>query len=168
MNKNMIEIPRSWFPDGENLRPCKNVVSGGRVVLYDVSDPSMIPEDKYVILSTKDAYEADALRTKSEALQHELEKAMLEKANLEKKLHAKTANGGTVAEVTRAGVCEICGDGAELIRVNDHSLVSELEKAVELLNPDCDHRGAFAARVTISVELLGDLEDGDEKDSEPN
>ena len=55
MSKNMIEIPRSWFPDGENLRPCKNVVSGGRVVLYDVSDPSMIPDEKYVILSAKDA-----------------------------------------------------------------------------------------------------------------
>lgn len=168
MSKNMIEIPRSWFPDGENLRPCKNVVSGGRVVLYDVSDPSMIPDEKYVILSAKDAYEADALRTENVTLQHELEKAMLEKADLEKKLHAKTANGGTVAEVTRAGVCEIFGDSEKLLRVNDHRLVNELEKAVELLNPDCDHRGTFAARVTISVELLGDLEEKDEKDLQPD
>ena len=87
---------------------------------------------------------------------------MLEKADLEAKLHAKTAKGGIVAEVSRAGVCELCGDGAELIKVNDHNMVSEMEKAVELLNPDCDHRGAFAARVTISVELLGDMEEGSE------
>lgn len=162
MSDTMIEIPRSWFPDGKKLRPCKNVVDGGRVVLYDVSDSSMIHDEKYVILSTKDAYDADALCAKNKELTHELEKAMLEKADLEKKLHAKTAKGGPVAEVSRVGVCELCGDGAELIKVNDHNLVSELEKAIEKLNPDCDHRGAFAARLTISVELLGDMEEGSE------
>lgn len=165
MDKDIIKIPRCWFPDGESLLP---LYKGGKVLLYYASDVFRITDAKYVILSTKEAYEADALHKENISLKHELEKAMLEKADLETKLHAKTAKGGTVAEVTRAGVCEICGDGAELIRVNDHNLVSELEKAVEQLNPDCDHRGAFAARVTISVELLGDLEGEDEKDSEPD
>lgn len=160
MDKNNIDIPRCWFPDGENLRACKR--TDGVIVLYDASTPLDDPGEKYVILPTKDAYEADALHKQIESLNHELEKAMLEKADLEKKLHAKTTKPGIVAEVSRAGVCEICGDSEELIRVNDHYLVSELEKAIEQLKPDCDHRGAFAARVTITVELLGDMEEGSE------
>lgn len=155
---NNIEIPRSWFPDGEKLRPC---YKNGQVYLYYAFDPSLLPDERYIILSKTDAAQIEAYK-------YELEKAMLEKDELETKLHAKTANSGTVAEVSRAGVCELCGDGAELILVNDHNLVSELEKAVERLNPDCDHRGAFAARVTISVELLGDLEGEDEKDLQPD
>ena len=147
LSDNMIEIPRSWFPDSEMLRPYRK--SDGLIVLYDASNPLYIPDERYVIFSAKDAYEVDALRAENRSL--------LEKADLEAKLHAKTANGGPVAEVSRAGVCELCGDGAELIKVNDHNLVSELEKAVEQMNPDCDHRGAFAARVTIFVELLGDI-----------
>lgn len=156
MSDIMIEIPRRWFPDGEKLRPLHK---NDQVFLYYAGDPAMIPDERYIILSV---YEADTLRTKNISLQHELEKAMLEKADLETKLHAMAAKAGPVAEVSRAGVCEVCGDGAELIKVNDHNLVSELEKAIEQLNPDCDHRGAFAARVTISVELLGDMEEGSE------
>jgi hypothetical protein len=160
----MIEIPRNWFPDSELLCPVRKA---DRVFLYYQRDLARITDARYIILSTKDAYEVDALRAEIKELQYALEKAMLEKEDLEKKLHAKTTKPGIVAEVTRAGVCELCGDGAELIKVNDHNLVSELEKAIEQLNPDCDHRGAFAARVTISVELLGDLEGEDEKDSLP-
>lgn len=165
MNNYSIEIPRRWFPDGATLRPLHK---DGKVFLYEASEIPLSPCVKYAILSKKDADEADSLRAEIKELQYVLEKKMYEMEALEKKLYAKTAKPGIVAEVTRAGVCEICGDGAELIRVNEHNLVSELEKAVELLNPDCDHRGAFAARVTISVELLGDLEEEDEKDSEPD
>lgn len=61
--------------------------------------------------------------------------------------------------VTRCGVAKICSWRETEIAVNDQDMVELLEKEIEKKKPVKDYDNGFAARVTMIVELLGDLEE---------
>ena len=61
--------------------------------------------------------------------------------------------------ITRTGVTEIKSWADTQIKVNSEDVVYLLEKEIEKAAPKRDYNEAFAARVTITVELLGDLEE---------
>lgn len=60
--------------------------------------------------------------------------------------------------ITRSGVAKICSWRETEIKVNDQNIVELLEEEIEKKKPVKDYDEGFAARVTIVVELLGDLE----------
>lgn len=60
--------------------------------------------------------------------------------------------------VAATGVVLLEGLGAGII-VNGYNLITQLENAVKAAKPETDHMGQFAARVVVTVELLGDLEE---------
>lgn len=65
--------------------------------------------------------------------------------------------------VTRAGVARIASWDDLNLRVNSEDMVELIEKEVQKERPKTDGAGYFAARITITVELLGDLEEREEK-----
>ena len=72
-----------------------------------------------------------------------------------------------VIVITKAGVVSVRCRYEEDIKVNQDDLLSLLEEELEKIKPKRDVEGKFAGRVTITVELLGDLEkvENDAKES---
>lgn len=72
-----------------------------------------------------------------------------------------------VVVITKTGVVSLRCSFEEDIKVNQDDLLSLLEEELEKIKPKKDSNGKFAGRVTIAVELLGDLEkvDNDVKES---
>ena len=65
--------------------------------------------------------------------------------------------------VSATGVVKIDTGYETDIRVNGEDMISMIDRLVEAARPKTDHNNQFAGRVTITVELLGDLEEsGDE------
>ena len=60
--------------------------------------------------------------------------------------------------VTRAGLARIESWDDKNLCVNSEDMVELIEKEVEKERPKRDYAGEFAARITIAVELLGDME----------
>ena len=60
--------------------------------------------------------------------------------------------------VTRTGVVNI--DSSNDIYVNSESLTGVVRNQITETKPKTDFNGSFAARVTIVVQLLGDMEVG--------
>ena len=58
--------------------------------------------------------------------------------------------------VAASGVTCITSD---TIFVNDENLVRQIDRAIGCVHPKTDANNQFAARVIITVELLGDLEE---------
>lgn len=65
-----------------------------------------------------------------------------------------------VTEIERAGVVRL-PDAEYCFSVNGESLEELIRAEVKKKNPRTDAYGQFAARVTIRVELLGDLGDAE-------
>ena len=65
-----------------------------------------------------------------------------------------------IVTVTKAGVVQLPW-GDEQFAVNSDMIMSDLKEKICALNPKYDCNGNFAGRVTIIVELLGDLEHDD-------
>lgn len=61
--------------------------------------------------------------------------------------------------ISRCGVARVCSWDDAQIKVNDQDMAELLEKEINLKKPVKCHAEEFAARVTITVELLGDLEE---------
>lgn len=61
--------------------------------------------------------------------------------------------------VAAAGVVHIQTGSDSDIRVNSESLIDMIDRLVCAAHPKTDYHDQFAARVTITVELLGDLEE---------
>ena len=59
--------------------------------------------------------------------------------------------------ITKAGVVQMPGYDKSFL-VNSDDIINEIESMVCELKPKRDYNGNFAARVTISIELLGDTE----------
>lgn len=59
----------------------------------------------------------------------------------------------TVA-VERCGVVNIGYDG---FSVNSEDIVGEVKAAIDALGPKANYNGDFAARVSVTVEILGDM-----------
>lgn len=57
-------------------------------------------------------------------------------------------------DVTAAGVVNI---GYDNVSVNSEDMLSAVRTAIEQTHAATNYNGDFAARVTISVELLGDI-----------
>lgn len=74
-------------------------------------------------------------------------------------LFAAMDRGGKVVEVTRTGVVQFLGDLVS-IAVNSENILMEAERKVMEKNPVLDHHGKFAGKVTVRVEILGDLQEG--------
>ena len=72
-----------------------------------------------------------------------------------------------VIAIAKAGVVSVRCRYEEDIKVNQDDLLSLLEEELEKIKPKRDAEGKFAGRVTITVELLGDLErvENDAKES---
>ena len=68
------------------------------------------------------------------------------------------ACGRRVAEITRTGVVQLPWGDYPLL-VNGENLEELIQAEVDNRNPMSDFYGQFAAKVTIRVELLGDLRD---------
>ena len=64
--------------------------------------------------------------------------------------------------VSATGVTLIETESESDIRVNSESLISMIDRLVCAAHPKTDYHNQFAARVTITVELLGDLEESHE------
>lgn len=66
-------------------------------------------------------------------------------------------------KIEKAGVVQIDYDG---FWVNDEEIIHLLEDEIEKMNPrpKCDCYAKFAAKVTIAVEFLGDMEEQNETD----
>lgn len=62
-------------------------------------------------------------------------------------------------EVVATGVVNI---GYDNITVNTEDALSAIRAAIGKANPAVNYNGDFAGRVTITVELLGDLNDPQE------
>ena len=60
------------------------------------------------------------------------------------------------------GVVRISGGMESEITVNGEDLIAQLDRAIESAHPKTDCSSQFAARVILTVELLGDLEESDE------
>lgn len=73
-----------------------------------------------------------------------------------------------IIAITEAGVVGVRSRYEEDIRVNQDDMISLLEEELEKIKPKRDFEGKFAGRVTIVVELLGDLEKVDNDVEEPN
>lgn len=67
--------------------------------------------------------------------------------------------GAKVVEVTKTGVVQFMGDLVS-IAVNSENILLEVERKVMEKNPVLDHHGRFAGKVTVRVEILGDLQEG--------
>lgn len=63
-------------------------------------------------------------------------------------------------KIERSGVVQVDYEG---IWVNEEEIVHLLEAEIEKMNPrpKCDCNAKFAAKVTITVEFLGDMEEQD-------
>lgn len=61
--------------------------------------------------------------------------------------------------VTRCGVAKVAAYNGEL-RVNDMDMIQLAQDALDALEmqPVRDYNGNFAARITVTVELIGDEE----------
>lgn len=65
--------------------------------------------------------------------------------------------------VSATGVVKIDTGYETALRVNGEDMIAMIDKLVEAAHPKTDYNNQFAGRVTITVELLGDLEEsGDE------
>ena len=64
--------------------------------------------------------------------------------------------------VSATGVTRIETGCESDIRVNSEILISMIDRLVWDAHPKTDYHSQFAARVTITVELLGDLEESHE------
>ena len=60
--------------------------------------------------------------------------------------------------VSATGVVKIDTGYETDIRVNGEDMIPMIDKLVAAAHPKTDHNNQFAGRVTITVELLGDLE----------
>lgn len=60
--------------------------------------------------------------------------------------------------VSATGVVKIDTGYETDLRVNGEDMISMIDRLVEAAHPKTDHNSQFAGRVTITVELLGDLE----------
>lgn len=67
--------------------------------------------------------------------------------------------GNRIITLSRCGVTRICGWDDVQIKVNDQDMAELLEKEIKKAKPVMCYEEEFAARVTITVELLGDLEE---------
>ena len=47
----------------------------------------------------------------------------------------------------------------EVMTINGESIMNEVNEAVHILAPKTDYNGNYAAKVTITVELLGDMKE---------
>ena len=66
--------------------------------------------------------------------------------------------------VAATGVVRIAGGMESEIVVNGVNLISKLESAIIGAHPKTDYHDQFAARVILTVELLGDLEESTHDD----
>ena len=57
--------------------------------------------------------------------------------------------------VEKAGVAEY---SENQLCLNSEDIVAEIMNKVKMVRPKQNYMGAFAARVTMTIELLGDLE----------
>ena len=64
--------------------------------------------------------------------------------------------------VSATGVTHIQTGSDSDIRVNSESMIDMIDRLVCAAHPKTDYHDQFAARVTITVELLGDLEESNE------
>lgn len=62
-------------------------------------------------------------------------------------------------EVEAAGVVNV---GYDNITINSEDALAALRHAIEKANPAMNYNGDFAGRVTVSIELLGDIEEPQE------
>ena len=65
-----------------------------------------------------------------------------------------------VVVINRAGVMSIDSGGD--IRINSESVSSAVESAIYDLKPKRDYNGCYAAKITVVVQLIGDMEARDE------
>lgn len=72
-------------------------------------------------------------------------------------LAMKAMDGSRVIEFTRAGVVQLpsCDQS---FAVNGESIEEYIRSEVEKRRPVKDHYGNFAGKVTVRLELLGDME----------
>lgn len=61
--------------------------------------------------------------------------------------------------VSATGVVKIDTGYETDLRVNGEDMIAMIDRLVEAAHPKTDHNNQFAGRVTITVELLGDLEE---------
>ena len=74
-------------------------------------------------------------------------------------LFAAMERGGKVVEVTKTGVVQF-PDGMVSFEVNSEDILLEVEQKVREKKPVLDYHGKFAGKVTVRVEILGDLQEG--------
>ena len=65
--------------------------------------------------------------------------------------------GAKVVEVTKAGVVQFPDDLVSFT-VNSENILWEVERKIKEKKPVVDSYGKFAGRVTVRVEILGDLQ----------
>lgn len=70
----------------------------------------------------------------------------------------KTVDDPRVIEITRAGVVQLPGYD-QSFAVNGESIEEYIRSEVEKRRPAKDHYGNFAGKVTVRLELLGDMEE---------
>lgn len=68
-------------------------------------------------------------------------------------------NEERTVKMTRSGVVKVCTWRESEMTVNDQNIIEQIEKEINLKKPEKDRDEGFAGRVTIIVELLGDLKD---------
>lgn len=73
-------------------------------------------------------------------------------------LMAKESYNPRAIEVTRAGVVQLPSQDVAFT-VNEESLMDFLNTEIHKKKPAVDCYGRFAAKVTIRIELLGDLQE---------
>lgn len=66
--------------------------------------------------------------------------------------------GAKVVEVTKAGVVQFPDDMVSFA-VNSENILMEVEQKVREKKPVLDYHGKFAGKVTVRVEILGDLQE---------
>ena len=65
------------------------------------------------------------------------------------------------ATITRCGVVELDYSAETPLSVNSEDMIQEIQRLVKQIKPVTDWSERFAGRVTITVELIGDIqEDG--------
>ena len=67
--------------------------------------------------------------------------------------------GNRSITIARCGVARVCSWDDVQIKVNDQDMAELLEKAIKQERPVMCYAEEFAARITITVELMGDLEE---------
>lgn len=60
------------------------------------------------------------------------------------------------------GVVKLNDGYSSDMQVNQVDIIQKLKETIDKIAPQCDYNGAFAGRVKIEVELLGDLRVMDE------